>query len=83
VVEQIQTGNRYWRKNWIYRWLQAAVLLPQFLEAAGVREADMLLAVTEFDELNMVSCLLGKQYGVKTTVAGCAIPNIWKSKLFL
>ena len=45
------------------------------LEAAGVRSADMLLAVTEHDELNMVSCLLGKKYGVKTTVARVRNPE--------
>ncbi len=39
------------------------------LRAAGVREADILLAVTEFDELNMLTCLLAKQYGTKVTVA--------------
>lgn len=42
---------------------------PAILEAAGVREAAMLIAVTEMDELNMIACLLAKQYGVKTTVA--------------
>ncbi len=39
------------------------------LESAGVRHADMVVAVTEIDELNMIACLLAKQYGVKTTVA--------------
>lgn len=39
------------------------------LENAGVRHADMVVAVTELDELNMIACLLAKQYGVKTTVA--------------
>ncbi|ABI68230.1 Trk system potassium transporter TrkA [Syntrophomonas wolfei] len=39
------------------------------LEAAGVREADILLAVTEFDELNMLACMLAKQYGTRVTVA--------------
>lgn len=39
------------------------------LENAGVRNADMIVAVTELDELNMIACLLAKQYGVKTTVA--------------
>ncbi|MEA1961241.1 MAG: Trk system potassium transporter TrkA [Bacillota bacterium] len=39
------------------------------LESAGVKQADMVLAVTERDELNMIACLLAKQYGVKTTVA--------------
>ncbi|MBP8820177.1 MAG: Trk system potassium transporter TrkA [Syntrophomonadaceae bacterium] len=45
------------------------------LEAAGVRSADMLLAVTEHDELNMVACLLGKKYGIKTTVARVRNPE--------
>jgi trk system potassium uptake protein TrkA len=39
------------------------------LETAGVKSADMVVAVTESDELNMIACLLSKQYGVKTTVA--------------
>lgn len=39
------------------------------LEEAGVKQAGMLIAVTEMDELNMIACLLAKQYGVRTTVA--------------
>lgn len=39
------------------------------LESAGVKTANMVVAVTESDELNMIACLLAKQYGVKTTVA--------------
>lgn len=39
------------------------------LEEAGVKQAGMLIAVTEMDEMNMIACLLAKQYGVKTTVA--------------
>lgn len=45
------------------------------LESAGVHEADMLVAVTEYDELNMVACLLAKKYGVKTTVARVRNPE--------
>ncbi len=52
------------------------------LEAAGVRSTDMLLAVTEFDELNMVACLLGKKYGVKTTVARVRNPEYLEVKNF-
>ncbi|NLB87956.1 MAG: Trk system potassium transporter TrkA [Syntrophomonadaceae bacterium] len=39
------------------------------LEAAGIRSVDLVVAVTEIDELNMIACLLAKQYGAKTTVA--------------
>lgn len=45
------------------------------LEAAGVKKADMLVAVTELDELNMIACLQAKQYGVKTTVARVRNPE--------
>ena len=52
------------------------------LESAGVRSADLLVAVTEFDELNMVSCLLAKKYGVKTTVARVRNPEYLEVKDF-
>ncbi|MDD2586471.1 MAG: Trk system potassium transporter TrkA [Syntrophomonadaceae bacterium] len=45
------------------------------LETAGVKTADMVVAVTELDELNMIACLLAKQYGVKTTVARVRDPE--------
>lgn len=52
------------------------------LESAGVRSAELLVAVTEFDELNMVSCLLAKKYGVKTTVARVRNPEYLEVKDF-
>ena len=39
------------------------------LKDAGVETTDMLLAVTDSDELNMLCCLIGKRAGAKTTVA--------------
>ncbi|MGI6434501.1 MAG: Trk system potassium transporter TrkA [Syntrophomonadaceae bacterium] len=45
------------------------------LESAGIRNSDMLLAVTEIDELNMIACLLAKNYGVKTTIARVRNPE--------
>lgn len=39
------------------------------LKAAGVSQADILLAVTDSDELNMICCVIGKKLGAKHTVA--------------
>ncbi len=39
------------------------------LEKAGIREAKLLIAVTEIDEVNIIACMLAKKYGVETTVA--------------
>src|SRR5690554_5462235 len=45
------------------------------LQEAGISRAQLLVAVTESDELNMVSCLLGKKLGVKRTVARVRNPE--------
>ncbi|WP_148716948.1 Trk system potassium transporter TrkA [Chitinolyticbacter meiyuanensis] len=43
---------------------------PVTLEAAGVRDADLLLAVTPSDELNLVACKIAQQlYNVPTRLA--------------
>jgi trk system potassium uptake protein TrkA len=39
------------------------------LEEAGIREADMLIAVARNDEINMISCMAAKQFNVASTVA--------------
>lgn len=39
------------------------------LEAAGVSDADLLLALTETDERNLMICLIGKKCGAKHTIA--------------
>ena len=36
---------------------------------AGVPEADLLIAATSADEVNMLACLLGKKLGVPHTIA--------------
>ena len=41
----------------------------EILKSAGIYEADILLAVTDSDELNMICCVIGKKLGAKHTVA--------------
>ncbi len=43
------------------------------LEQADIRKADMLIAVTQVDEVNIIACMLAKQYNVPITV--CRIRN--------
>ncbi|MGM0687980.1 MAG: Trk system potassium transporter TrkA [Bacillota bacterium] len=43
------------------------------LERAGVKKADMMIAVTQVDEVNIIACMLAKQYDVPITV--CRIRN--------
>ncbi len=43
---------------------------PEILESAGASGAEMMVAVTNIDEVNMISCLLaGVQFGIPTKIA--------------
>ena len=41
----------------------------KFLSTAGIADCDFLLAMTAFDQLNIVACAIGKKLGAKTTIA--------------
>ena len=48
------------------------------LREAGVREADLTIAVTGSDELNIVCCLIAKKLGAKHTVARVRNPEYFR-----
>ena len=39
------------------------------LEQAGIKETDIFIAVTDLDEVNILACLLAREYQVKTRIA--------------
>ncbi|WP_305042972.1 Trk system potassium transporter TrkA [Geoalkalibacter sp.] len=41
----------------------------EILEQGGIKEADIFIAVTDMDEVNILACLLAREYGVKTRIA--------------
>lgn len=51
------------------------------LEEAKVAEADLLIAATDSDEFNMLSCFLGKRMGAKNTIARIRNPQYNDSSL--
>ena len=51
----------------------ASVLLQ-----AGVRDADLLIAVSENDEVNLICCLMAKKLGAKHTVARVRNPEYFR-----
>jgi trk system potassium uptake protein TrkA len=42
---------------------------PRTLDEAGIDKADLLVAVTNSDEVNLMSCLMASQAGVKSAIA--------------
>ena len=57
------------------------------LEQAGVQECDIFIALTEHDEVNMISAVLAKKWALKKPLFECEILNtpmpISKRKIFL
>lgn len=45
------------------------------LQEAGISDADLLIAVTESDEINLLSCLFAKKAGIRNTIARVRNPQ--------
>ena len=45
------------------------------LEEAGIEDSDLLIAVTESDELNLLCCMVGKKAGAEHTIARVRNPE--------
>jgi trk system potassium uptake protein TrkA len=41
----------------------------KILEKAGIKRADVLIAVSDKDEINLISCLIGAKYGIPSKAA--------------
>ena len=50
---------------------------------AGVNKADVLIATTHSDEINMLCCLIGKKLGVKRTIARIRDPEYSKQFIYM
>ena len=53
------------------------------LDEAGVGSADLLIAVTDNDAVNMLCCLVGRKLGVKNTVARVRTMEYFRQMVFL
>jgi len=82
VIEQDPDRQRILEEELDVQVIDGSGSSTSVLEAAGVKNADMLMAVTEIDELNMVACILAKKYGTKTTVARVRNPEYLEVKEF-
>ncbi len=55
----------------------------EILEEAGVEKSKLLIAATESDELNILSCLIGKRMGAENTIARVRNPDYANQIQFL
>ena len=49
--------------------IEANITSPLTMNDPDIKSADILIAVTESDEVNIVACVLAKKHGVKHTIA--------------
>lgn len=50
------------------------------LEQAGIEDADLLLAVTNIDEVNLIACLIAAQFDVSLKVARVSNPEYYERR---
>ena len=56
---------------------------PHVLEAAGIAECDLAVAVTDSDEMNIVVCMIAREYDVATKIARIRNPDYTDEKAVL
>jgi trk system potassium uptake protein TrkA len=69
VIERSAEVCRRVHENLRLRTIEADGSSPRALEEAGVRQAAMVVAVADVDEVNIVACAIANQYGVATKIA--------------
>jgi trk system potassium uptake protein TrkA len=69
VIERSLEVCRRVEESLRLRAIEADGCSPGALEQAGVRDASMVIAVADVDEVNIVACAIAHQYGVATKIA--------------
>ena len=56
---------------------------PTLLKEAGINDANLLIAVTNSDEINMLACLIASRCGVRTKIARVSDSNYFQNEELL
>lgn len=73
VIEKDKNKARRYRESLDVMVIEDNGANAAVLEQANIKSADMLIAVTQIDEVNIIACMLAKHYDVPITV--CRIRN--------
>ncbi len=69
VIELSEVALEKFRHQLDVKTIQGNAATPKILREAGAERADLVLAVTNNDETNMVTCFMAKELGAGTTAA--------------
>ncbi|MDD4923955.1 MAG: Trk system potassium transporter TrkA [Dehalococcoidales bacterium] len=81
VLEQSETALKKLQGQLDIKTIRGNAATPKTLKEAEIERADLVLAVTNSDETNMITCFMAKEMGVATTAA--RIRNIEYSGYFV
>lgn len=80
VIEKDRTALRGVEETLDVLTLHGSGTNPELLREAGIDRAQMIVAVTSQDEVNLVCCLVGKQAGIARTVCRLEDPDLRSRK---
>lgn len=69
VIEEDETRRNIIQNSLDVMTIQGNGASPRVLSDSEVRSADLMIAVTDSDEVNMVACMAAKQVGISRTIA--------------
>ncbi len=75
VIELAETVLATFRRQLDVKAIQGNAATPKILREAEAGQADLVLAVTNSDEVNMVTCFMAKELGARTTAARIRNPD--------
>lgn len=75
VVEQSEEALENVSRQLDVRTLLGNAAIPRILKEAETHRADLIIAVTDSDETNMITCFIAKELGARTTVSRVRNPE--------
>jgi trk system potassium uptake protein TrkA len=75
VIESAEAALEKFRRQLDVKTIQGNAATPKVLREAEVDRADLVLAVTNSDETNMVTCFMAKELGASVTAARIRNPD--------
>lgn len=75
IIDRSSTALRKAEENLDVLCIKGSGVSTSVLLEAGIKQADLLIAVTSTDEINMVCCLTGKKLGAAQTIARIRDPE--------
>ena len=80
LIDQSKKACQYVQEQLDLITLEGSGASPSLLVEAGIKEAELLMALTDSDEINMLACVIAARHGVKAKVARVSNPDYFANE---